>query len=357
MTTLLIFLTIFFLSIVTSVSLSILIGILSLNIYELKRKAQLGDKYAKKAYQLKIKSSQLVVMVIVAGIIANSVIILLINSKINAILTIILSTIIIAIFSGLIPALFLKKYSLKLTYIFEPVFKYLLTSLSPITKPIARFIDNKNISIGATIYNKEELFSILNDQILSNTSGIKPSEIKIVKHALNFGDKQVREIMIPRRMVVSVYASEKVSLLMIDELHKSGFSRFPVYEDKQTDKFVGTLYLRDLINLKHQGLVSDIMREIYYVHEEQTLDHALKAFLQTSHHLLVVVNTFEEFVGVLALEDVIEAIIGSNITDEFDQHSSIREVAKSLAVSERAKREAQEKQTAPRLKTSKKSEK
>lgn len=80
-------------------------------------------------------------------------------------------------------------------------------------------------------------------------------------------------------------------------------------------------------------------KAVYYVHEEESLGHALNVFLKTNHHLLVVVNTFEEFVGVVSFEDVIEEIIGKQIVDEFDQHEDLRAVAKSLADKEKKIRE------------------
>jgi CBS domain containing-hemolysin-like protein len=66
---------------------------------------------------------------------------------------------------------------------------------------------------------------------------------------------------------------------------------------------------------------------VFYIHEDQTLRHALAAFLRTHHHLFVVVNEFRETVGLLSLEDVIEALLGQKIVDEFDTHEDLRTVA------------------------------
>jgi CBS domain containing-hemolysin-like protein len=67
--------------------------------------------------------------------------------------------------------------------------------------------------------------------------------------------------------------------------------------------------------------------KVYYIHEDQTLEHALAAFLKTHHHLFVVVNEYRETVGILCLEDVIEALLGRKIVDEFDAHDDLRAVA------------------------------
>ena len=68
--------------------------------------------------------------------------------------------------------------------------------------------------------------------------------------------------------------------------------------------------------------------EVYFINEHQTLDHALRAFIKVRHHMFIVVNEFEDVVGVLSIEDVLEQIIGHQIVDEFDKFDDLREVAK-----------------------------
>jgi CBS domain containing-hemolysin-like protein len=87
------------------------------------------------------------------------------------------------------------------------------------------------------------------------------------------------------------------------------------------------------------GKVKDIMkRQVFYVHEEFNLDKVFHAFLKTKHHLFIVVNKFEEIVGILTIEDVLEQIIGSQIVDEFDQYEDLKQVANNLAKHEHEKK-------------------
>ena len=67
--------------------------------------------------------------------------------------------------------------------------------------------------------------------------------------------------------------------------------------------------------------------EVCFIHEDQDLSHALKAFIKTEKLLFIVVNSYRETVGVLTLEDVIESMIGQKINDEFEQHTDLRAVA------------------------------
>jgi metal transporter CNNM len=317
------------------------IGILSLNHYELKRKAQLGNKAAKVVYPIRERGHQLMVTLLIGNVIVNAGITALLDTWLNGLIAVILTTIIVVLFGEILPMAYLRKYGLEVTARLAPIINKLIWVLSPVARPLGRALDNWIGEEGPSVYSKEELYKIFEEHKISEYSDIEEDEVQIVRHALSFGDKQVREIMTPRRVVVSVSADELIGPMVIDELHKSGHSRFPVYNDKKAQNFIGTLYLHDLINRKNSELAKDVMRrEVYYVHEEESLDHALKVFLKTNHHLLVVVNTFEEFVGVLSFEDVVEQIIGKQIVDEFDQHADLRAVAQSLADKEKKQRES-----------------
>lgn len=319
------------------------LGILTLNHYELKRRAQLGDKNAKKVYPIKELGHQLMVTLLIGNIFVNALITVVLNTKMNGLFAVLLTTILVVLVGEITPMNYMKKYSLSLTARVAPVLNKLIWFLAPVARPLGKLIDNATGEQSQGVYSKEELYKILEEHESSEYSDIEDDEIEIVRHALSFGAKQVREVMTPRRVVVSVSSDEPIGPILIDELHKSGHSRFPVYNDKKSQNFIGTLYLYDLIGRKEGGLAKDAMRKaIYYVHEEESLDYALKVFLKTNHHLLVVVNTFEEFVGVLSIEDVIEQIIGKQIIDEFDQHADLRAVAQSLADKEKKIREAKE---------------
>jgi CBS domain containing-hemolysin-like protein len=116
---------------------------------------------------------------------------------------------------------------------------------------------------------------------------------------------------------------------VLDDLHKTGHSRFPV-TDGDIDHVIGMLHIQDIFTLDAKRSVTAekaMEPRVFYIREDQTLDHALVAFLRTHHHLFIVVNEFRETVGILSLEDVIEALLGRKIIDEFDTHEDLRLVA------------------------------
>jgi CBS domain containing-hemolysin-like protein len=159
-------------------------------------------------------------------------------------------------------------------------------------------------------------------------------EGRIARGALTFGEKRITEVMTPRFMVTGIEQDRKLNDSTIDDLRRSGYSRFPVYDDS-LDHVTGVLYMQQLIDpASHGKKVSEVCNKtVYFVNEDATLDHALNAFIKTKNHLFMVVNEFSEFVGIIAIEDVIEEILGVEIVDEFDKYTNVRAVAEKMASS------------------------
>ena len=67
------------------------------------------------------------------------------------------------------------------------------------------------------------------------------------------------------------------------------------------------------------------------------LDQVFRALMKTKHHLFIVVNEFEEVVGLVKIEDVLEEIIGQEIIDEYDKFDDLRSVAKNIHVAKLSK--------------------
>lgn len=158
---------------------------------------------------------------------------------------------------------------------------------------------------------------------------LSADERRLMRSGLAFSDKTVESIMTPRSVIDSIEKDELLGPLTLDDLHKTGHSRFPV-TDGDIDHVVGILHLRDLVLLQSKRSVKALTAmktPVHYIKETQTLPQALAAFLKTHHLLFVVVNDYRETVGIVTLEDVVEALLGRKIMDEFDAHEDLRAVA------------------------------
>ncbi len=175
------------------------------------------------------------------------------------------------------------------------------------------------------IESKEELL----EMVEKSGDVLQSHEKQLVIGGLKFSTVTVGDIMTPKSMIDSVAKDEMIGPLTLDILYKTGHSRFPVISG-DIDHVVGMLYIQDLLNLenkKSQKAGTIMSDKVFYIRENQTIDHALAAFLRTQHHLFIVVNKFRETVGLLSLEDVIESLLGRKINDEFDSHDDLRKVA------------------------------
>ena len=231
-----------------------------------------------------------------------------------------------------------SKAALWLTSRLSPIVAWIIERIHPVLEwgyKWTRKIYPLHVHSG--MYEKQDLVHMLEKQKNQPDNRIAENELDMLTHALSFGDKTVVDALVPKRVVVSAGEHEDVGPILMNRLHKSGHSRFPVYE-KDRDIITGVLYLHDLIEHKTGGRVSGVMRKkVTYVHEDFTLYQTLQAFIKTKQHLFVVVNSLEEYVGIITIEDVLERVIGKMIVDEFDQYEDLRAVAAADAQKEHAK--------------------
>ena len=231
-------------------------------------------------------------------------------------------------FGEILPQALFRRNGLSFGAKLAPYLEEYLKVVHPLTAPIGNILDRTVGGDIPNIYSTDELVKILEEHEVSEDSDIEADEIAIVKNAINFGDKLVHDVMTPKNVVSAISKDEMLTPKVLQELHQSGHSRFPVY-DGSLDKIVGTLFVKDLIDQKmHDQKVSRAMeKNVYFLNEYQALDHVLNAFLKTKHHIFVVINEFKETVGVITIEDIIEEIMGREIVDEFDNYDDLREVA------------------------------
>lgn len=180
-----------------------------------------------------------------------------------------------------------------------------------------------------TPHSREELIEIIERA----EAVLNKNERQLVGSALAFPSKTVEVVMTPRSVIDAVKSTEFIGPLVLDELHSLGHSRLPVIEE-DLDHIVGVLHLRDMLSLdvRESKTAKQLMeKKVYYIRHDDTLQHALAAFIKTRHHLFIVINENRETVGLLSLEDIVEALIGQKIVDQDDLHADLRSVAARAA--------------------------
>lgn len=314
--------------IINAVVLDKALSILSLK--ELKRRARLGhDKQAANIYKMAAYSKSLSILLWVKGSLAAAIFFVLVLSN---------SWVFAFVFlAGLVWAVRAWHPSDTKSWVWSwaayvaPAVAKVMFYLQPVLSKVARG-GWPTVYIHTGVYEKDDLVELLKEQGTKPENRISQSDLDMASNALSFGDKLVTDVMTPLRKLHLVSEDEQIGPLLMDELHATGFSRFPVAKagtiKSAQPEIVGTLFLKDLIGYSGSGRAAGLMHnKVYYINESQGLRDGLSAFLKTRHHLFVVVNNFEEIVGVLSVEDVLEQIVGAEIVDEFDKYDDLRAVA------------------------------
>ncbi|HEY1835980.1 MAG TPA: CBS domain-containing protein [Candidatus Saccharimonadales bacterium] len=312
---------------------------LQLPVKELKRRARAGDATAKTLYRAAAYGVSLQVCLWVIIVVAFAASFVLLDQVAPWPLAFVVTLVVIGYGFVWLPSGRVTDFGVSLAAWATPAVAWLLQYLHPLLDACVKFAQNHRIAaVHTRLYEREDLLVLLEQQKNQADSRFSAEELELLTHALTFGQKTTGEVMVPRREVRLVSEGDAIGPMLMQDLHASGHSRFPVYKDKE-DNIVGTLHLRDLVSLKHTGHVRDIMESaVFYVHEEYPLEQVLHAFLKTKHHLFIVINKFEEFVGIIAIEDILEQILGAQIVDVFDAYDDIRAVAADHARHDHHKR-------------------
>ncbi len=145
-------------------------------------------------------------------------------------------------------------------------------------------------------------------------------EQELVDSILDFSDKIVREVMVPRIDVDSIELSDDIESI-VRQVRKAGRSRIPVYR-KKIDDIAGVLYVKDLLGVETNGKekefhLESILREAYFVPEFKRIDELFAEFQTSRIHMAVVVDEYGGMAGIVTMEDIVEEVFG-DIRDEYD---------------------------------------
>lgn len=141
---------------------------------------------------------------------------------------------------------------------------------------------------------------------------LKADQKQLLQHALQFDSYTISDVMTARDEIVAIDHKELLGPLVLDDLHKTGHSFFPVTRG-DIDHIIGILPLGELVTLgSKRSLTAEtaMLPQIQYVAADQSLRQALQLLLSTHQQLLVVANKQHETMGMVTLGDVMHALFG-----------------------------------------------
>jgi CBS domain containing-hemolysin-like protein len=154
---------------------------------------------------------------------------------------------------------------------------------------------------------------------------LEESDRDLVRSAVEFGDKLVRDVMTPRPQIFAV--PESMSLeAFLEALRENNFSRVPVYEGT-LDSITGIAFTHDLLQISDEEAktrnVSSIERPAALVPETKKGYELLREMQREKQHMRIVIDEYGEVAGLVTIEDLLEQIVG-NIGDEHEDEEDAR---------------------------------
>lgn len=217
-----------------------------------------------------------------------------------------------------------KGISLKLTNI-----TYMMTVvLMPVTFCVSKIAD-MILKISGIDPNEpeenvteEDIISVINEGHVQGV--LLASEAEMINNIVEFGDKEAKDIMTHRTAMVCV-DGEMLLCDAAEYILGLNNSRFPVYIEN-IDNIIGIVNFRDIMS-EAQREVNDmkkildipgLVRKASFVPETKKINVLFKTMQSEKIHMAIVVDEYGQTSGIVAMEDILEEIVG-NILDEYDE--------------------------------------
>jgi magnesium and cobalt transporter len=179
------------------------------------------------------------------------------------------------------------------------------------------WLDRFMKAIGMSLRDSNDLLEILDD---AHKQQLLDDEMfSIMENALKVRGKTVGDIMVPRRQMVTLKATDTLETLL-PVIIESEHSRFPVVGNSP-DQIVGILLAKKLLPLilagKENFQFEEHLHRANVIPETKRISEMLREFRQNRYHMAIVVDEYGNVAGLVTIEDVLEEIVG-DIEDETD---------------------------------------
>ena len=169
---------------------------------------------------------------------------------------------------------------------------------------------------------EEEIISMVNE---GHEHGVlEANEAEMIHNIFEFGDKDAKDIMTHRKNIIAVDGNVSFQE-MLDYLVENNYSRYPVYIE-DIDNIIGVLHIKEALAFCQKKDVYDkavkdidgLIREVDFIPETRNLNTLFAKMQTEKSHMVIVVDEYGQTSGIVAMEDILEEIVG-NIQDEHDE--------------------------------------
>jgi len=311
-------------------------GMMALNKYKLKHKAKSGDKSALRVQRLLESPDRLLGVILLGNNFVNifassiaTIIAMRLMGEAGIALAAGLLTMVILVFSEVAPKTLAALYPEKIAYPASYVLDPLLKILSPIVW-LVNFIANGFLRLfGVKVKDKNHEEQALSHEelqtLINEATGKLPAQYKnMLNSILQLESVTVEDVMIPKQDIYGIDVNKPLEQI-VKRIHKSPFSRIPVYRESLDDDLIGIINIRKILPLvlKQEITLKEIIkitRPVYFIPETTTLNVQLNNFNSENRRMAMIVDEYGHLQGLLTVEDLLEEIVGELTTDTRHHH-------------------------------------
>ncbi len=190
-------------------------------------------------------------------------------------------------------------------------------------KPLKLLQKLLNISSGnADDVTEEEIISMVNEGHEQGT--VQASEAKMITNIFELDDKEAKDIMTHRKNILAIDGNDTLEDAVRFILEEKN-SRYPVY-DENIDNIIGILHIKDALRQYFDEMqrnipvkeFRDMLMDATFIPETRNVVSLFKMMQSEKIHMVIVVDEYGQTEGLIAMEDILEEIVG-NIMDEYDE--------------------------------------
>lgn len=298
------------------------VALMSLEPADLKRKAKLGNRDARRVLPLRKNAHLTLAAILFTNVGAVSASSLVLEHHLYGLLAGALSTLLIVVFGEVLPQAFFASRSLRITSLLSPLLHIMIVLTYPVSKPLQLLLDRLfGTHDRPHLQSRGELGLLISEHIGSEESELDDDEIEIVRGALQLSEKRVRDITTPIRNVYWLTPTDIIDERTIDDIKDRGWSRIPVLNQQHTICY-GVLLMKDLVDINFDEEPTPVSELPLYpsqlVGSMTALDTLFRKFIVGGAHLIPVEKD-DRIVGIVTIEDLLEEIVGHEIEDETDR--------------------------------------
>ncbi|CAN3127458.1 hemolysin family protein [Mycobacterium sp. smrl_JER01] len=208
------------------------------------------------------------------------------------------------------------QYARRWAVLVAPLLRAMALVATPVVWLLGRATDLVVRVLGGDpdVGKKEPTFGELRELIVAH-SGLNDEQRKIISGALEIHERALREVVVPRTSVFRLRADLPVPQALT-ALARSGHTRAPVVPAGELDDAIGVVHLRDLLG--RTGTVADVVRPALLLPDSLRVTGAMSRLMAEREQFALVVAERGGIAGVVALEDLLEELVGE-IYDEEDE--------------------------------------